>query len=106
MKRVISTLLVFFACLGACAAPSLAQAAQVPPAAQAPAAQQPAFPDKAPGAPAAPAPGSPTVMTAMELRFHPDNSPMVDTSTYLYYIKTRPVLNDQWQPYNEAELLA
>ncbi len=112
MKRAFSTLLVILAG----ASPSLAQPAQVPalaqqpaPAAltpQAPPPSQRAFPDQGQGAPPAPAPGGSTVLAGMELRFHPDNAPMVDTNTYLYYIKTRPILNDQWQPYNETELLA
>lgn len=101
MKRVFSTLLVILAC----AAPSLARAEQTPAPAQTPQAQR-TFPDQAQGAPPPPAAGSPTMLSAMELRFHPDNAPMVDTSTYLYYIKTRPILNSQWMPYNEAELLA
>ena len=94
MKRAFVTLLLLLAC----AAPSLAWA-QVPAPAQQPAAA-------ASQTPPPPAPGGPPVLRAMELRFHPDNAPMVDTLTYLYYIKSRPILNDQWQPYNETELLA
>ena len=91
MKRVFSTLLVILAC----AAPAAGQTAPPPPQAA-----------PAPQGPPPPAPGGAPVLRAMELRFHPDNAPMVDTSTYLYYIKARPILNDKWQPYNEAELLA
>jgi outer membrane protein insertion porin family len=107
MKRVFSTLLVIVAC----STPSLARAGQAPPPAQqvpAPQGAAPAqatFPDKVFGVPP-PAPGGPTVLSGLELKFHPDNTPMVETNTYLYYIKSLPVVNNQWQPYNEAELLA
>ena len=94
MKRVFSTLLVILAC----AAPSPALASQAP--------QQQATQAPAPQLPPSPPPGGPVMMRGIELRFHPDNSPMVDTSTYLYYIKSLPIVNNQWQPYNEAELLA
>lgn len=53
-----------------------------------------------------PAAGSAPMLRSLELRFHPDNSPMVDTSTYLYYIKSRPVLANQYQLFNETDLLA
>ncbi|TAK16560.1 MAG: hypothetical protein EPO35_05050, partial [Acidobacteria bacterium] len=97
MTRSLVPLLVIFAC----AAPSAAQAQQAPPPVQQ-TVQAPAQPQLPPPPP----PGGPVMMRGIELRFHPDNAPMVDTNTYLYYIKSLPIVNNQWQPYNEAELLA
>jgi outer membrane protein insertion porin family len=88
----------------ACAAPAFAQTAtapQTPPAAQRPAAQ--------PQQPPPPTAGSAPVLKAIEFRFHPDNSPMVDPYTYLYYIKSRPGDWQKGEPYvlfNESDLLA
>lgn len=88
----------------ACAAPAFAQTAsapQTPPAAQRPVAQ--------PQQPPLPAAGSAPVLKAIEFRFHPDNSPMVDPYTYLYYIKSRPGDWTKGEPYvlfNESDLLA
>lgn len=99
MTRSILNLFVALAC----AAPAFAQTATAPQTPPAAAAQAPA---QAPLLAPMPAAGSAPMLRSLELRFHPDNSPMVDTSTYLYYIKSRPVLANQYQLFNETDLLA
>jgi outer membrane protein insertion porin family len=50
-----------------------------------------------------PPPDSPPIYRCMELRFHPENSPMIDAETYIYYLKTNPSVVDEkkWVAYNE-----
>lgn len=82
----------------ACAAPAAAQIVGQRPAAP----QQPVAPRPV----ALPAVGSAPVLRTIELRFHPDNSPMMDPNTYLYYIKARPGLpGEAFVLYNEADEL-
>lgn len=49
---------------------------------------------------------SPPLVRCLELQFHPVNQPLIDTQTYLYYIKTKGSIPDQhlWVPYNEDQL--
>lgn len=82
----MTRLVPFLFALLACAAPALAQAPQ-----------QALPPD--------PPVDSPLMVHNIELRFHPDNAPMVDANTYLYYIKTRAIVGNAYQPYNETEVL-
>jgi outer membrane protein insertion porin family len=62
-------------------------------------------------APLGPPPGSPMYINNIELRFHPDNHPSIDTATYLYYMKTKgsqfrnPEKPTIWVPYDEAQIL-
>ena len=105
MRRTTCVLFVALTC----AAPAFAQtatASQTPPPAQRPAAPPQATPPKPVPPPLA---GSAPVLKSVELRFHPDNSPMVDPYTYLFYIKSRPGVIANGEPYvlyNEADLLA
>ena len=43
-------------------------------------------------------------MNELELRWHPENSPIIDANTYLYYIQLRPSVpsQDRWIPYTDA----
>ena len=98
MKRTLFALIVALAC----AAPAGAQIVGQP----RPPAQQPAAPK--PPAPPPPA-GSAPVLKSVELKFHPDNSPMMDPNTYVYYLKGRPGDLDKGEAYvlyDEAEELA
>ena len=93
------TFLAFVLAL-ACAAPAAAQIVGQP-RNQPPQPQTPARPD--------PPAGSAPVLKTVELRFHPDNSPMMEPQTYLYYIKARPGDWTKGEPYvlfDEAEELS
>jgi outer membrane protein insertion porin family len=86
----------------ACAVPASAQIVGQP---RTPAAQQPRPQIPRPDPPA----GSAPVLKSVEFQFHPDNAPMVDTNTYLYYVKARPgdwTIGEPYVLYNEAEELA
>ena len=98
MKRTLFALIVALAC----AAPAGAQIVGQP---RTPAPQAPAPKKTQPPPPA----GSAPVLKFVELQFHPDNSPMMDPATYVYYLKARPGDPDKgesWVLYNEAEELA
>lgn len=99
MRRTLCTLIVAVAC----AVPAFAQ---TPPPAQTPPQQRPpAQPLTEPDPPA----GSLPVLKAVEFRFHPDNSPIMDPATYLYYVKGRPADWKVGEPhvlYDEAVELA
>jgi outer membrane protein insertion porin family len=73
-------------------APALAQ---TPPPVGAPQVQPPQVPPQPPP----PAAGSAPVLRALELRFHPDPSPVIEANTYLYYIKSRPGEVSKGMPY-------
>ncbi len=98
MTRTTVALLVALAC----AAPAAAQIVRQP--------GTPAPPQQTPVAQVPPPPaGSAPVLKSVELKFHPDNSPMVDPFTYLYYIKSRPgdvAKGEPYTLYDETELLA
>lgn len=96
MRRTLFTLVLALVC----ATPAAAQIVGQP-------RNQPA-PAAAPQRPDPPA-GSAPVLKTLELRFHPDNSPMMEPQTYLYYIKARPGDWTRGEPYvlfDEAEELA
>lgn len=98
MRRI--TFVLFLAL--ACAAPAAAQIVGQP---RTPAAQQPAVPRQAPPPPV----GSAPVLKSVELKFHPDNSPMMDPNTYVYYLKGRPgdwTKGEAYVLFDEAEEIA
>lgn len=98
MRRTSFALVIALACAAPAAAQIVGQRPQTPP--PAPAAQKPR-PD--------PPAGSAPVLSFVELRFHPDNSPMMDPLTYYYYIKARPgdwTKDEPYVLYNEADELA
>lgn len=99
MKRTVLALL--FALIGA--APAAAQIVRQP------GTPAPPPPQAAPKPIPPPTAGSAPVLKSVELRFHPDNSPMMDPNTYVYYLKGRPgdVANGEaYVLYNEAEELS
>ncbi len=97
MKRTSFALFIALVC----ATPAAAQIVGQP----RPPAQQPPAQIPRPDPPA----GSAPVLSFIELRFHPDNSPMMDPATYSYYLKGKPgdwTKGESYVLYDEAVEIA